>query len=1367
MSRVFVALFSTRLRPCSRLPGRFAPGEAGRVSFLSLLLVLTFLLGGRVARGEAMLQLFNVNWDELIQKMPEIAEAGYTSLWLPPPAKAGSVFSVGYDQFDPFDLGDKNQRGTVRTRYGTKAQLLQVVEIAHRFGIRVYFDNIMNHRGFDIPGFNSSTPTNIYPGLSPKDFHLRTQIDGTYRNWDNISDWGNVSQVQHRPLFGLIDLANENGGFNENFGVTEGSTTAKISYVRQPLNRDYYMDTNLPAIVAPWRPFNGTNGDLVSEDVNAYLIRAAMWTLAETKCDGFRFDAVKHVPSTFFGDMSATANGYIGAIQTMYDYVHGYGNNVLGNGYVESDDNRNSCFDSEVTRNDALLFGEHLGEPPSYQEYLDHGMRLLNSPYHYQFNNIFGTGSLSGLDQRDYKPYGSAFSGQYSILFAQSHDDANATHRELHNGYNFFREGIPCIYSDGYNQSGAPDYFPAIANAPYLGEFGDNKMPDVAYLHHQLARGGTRARWSDSDIVAFERYDNREPGSAADQTVVLFAMNDNYGNPGDTSFDDDVAQSDTGMPSTCYPVQNSRHQGLAVGFPPGSWLSQLADSPGKDRACPKILVRLATQNQADATASQNDPNPVNRKVWVGSQTLAPGGGAVEFKIPSGSYVAYAYQWPEPSRANIYTNAIVFRQGGAVVPRITIYRRDGTNGDSGFNPLYPFKMRGSVDASGNVLTGVNVSNRTYAIDVPIVTNGPMDILVRSDASAVNTLLRMDGGMDLNFHMNLGYSNSPTDIERRDNRPGAATDVFLGYEQTAFQFRYGPEKFGAVTTNRNGVVSLGAETYYYTNGSSTIVNGPTNAPVITNSTAVWATHNPGAPVTASGGPATQRVPLSPTNGQAVDIWIRSGFQFQVNHCFIYYTTNGSNPEGAFGVGQGATRVVEAFFQAADTGSGTIDWWKGTIPATTNVQVRYKVSVFKDSISEIADNEDAKIYGLNQATITNFDPTAVTVWLHNDRNTNNTRAGLSEGFHILRARTFLPRTNKSSVFNTFVQTFYYDSSLPTGVIATPAADGTTISNATFQFVVRGDATVTGVEFNISDSDSNNDDVNTGQNNGNGLTNGVAKFAAATRVTPNPGLSAIYTNYPTEFRFTYGGVPTNGSATITVRLKEASTAALPTRFTTLTRTVNTLSPGSVLQIVAPPTDGMVLTLATNAVYQIQACFSTNLASFSQIDFFSILVNGVLLPRRDGFGTPLYAISPAGCVAGQRQLQCDWNPATAGTNTIQVIYTNSLVLSDTRVVNVQRPVDYVTDTDGDGMPDWMEAIAGTDPNDANSVLRITELANGNQLVVWSSVSNVNYQVLGTTNLNYPMQVVSPVIPAFGPSAFYFDGTTNLTSKFYRVQVVP
>ena len=43
--------------------------------------------------------------------------------------------------------------------------------------------------------------------------------------------------------------------------------------------------------------------------------------------------------------------------------------------------------------------------------------------------------------------------------------------------------------------------------------------------------------------------------------------------------------------------------------------------------------------------------------------------------------------------------------------------------------------------------------------------------------------------------------------------------------------------------------------------------------------------------------------------MDFWVKVGYQFQINTCFIYYTTDGSNPEGAFGVGKGTTQVVQA--------------------------------------------------------------------------------------------------------------------------------------------------------------------------------------------------------------------------------------------------------------------------------------------------------------------------------------------------------------------------------------------------------------------------------------------------------------------------
>jgi hypothetical protein len=1314
-----------------------------------VLLLWLWLAAPSSARAEAMLQLFNVSWSDLIQKMPEIAEAGYDSLWLPPPAKGSSVYSIGYDLFDPFDLGDVNQAGTTATHWGTKAELQQVVLTAHRFGIRVYFDNIVNHRAFTVPGFNSSTPTNFYPGLRPQDFHLKTS-GSFFQNWPSVEDYNNQWDVQYESLGGLIDLANEPGSINGNFGATLGSTTTKPVFIRHPGQNRLYMDSSLPAIEgSPWHPFNGTNGVPVAEDVNSYLIRSVLYTLNETKCDGFRLDAVKHVPSGFFGDATPTLNGYCGAIQAMFDYVHGYGTNTVGNGFYETNnDSRNSCFDSEAPRDDALLFGEHLGQPPTFNEYISRGMRLLNAPLRDQMNSALGgSASLFGMDQRDYTPYSGAFSPVQSVMFAQSHDASGccATHRDLQNAYYFMHEGIPEIYSDNYNQSGPPDYFPSPPHADYLGEFNDPVMPEICYLHNQLARGGTRPRWSDQYLVAFERFDYREGGAQPDQEVALFVMNDKYSFPGDITFDDGIGQTSDGYYGGIS-VSNSKNLGLAVGFPPGSVLVQLADSsPTGGRAYKKLLVHAATTSlsAAQAQSSRTNPVPEQRLIYVGGQTIPPGGGAIELNIPSGSWLIYGYQWPEASRANPNTNAILFRQGGVEAPRITVYRHDGVNGDSSFNPGYPFKMRGGVDTFGNIVGGVNVSNKTYAIDVPVITNGNFDIIARCDASAVNTLVKLDGGVDLNSQMGLGPTNGS---DNRDNKPGYATDIFLGYEQTAFNFRNGPEKFAARDTSSNTVASLGAETYaYIVGGASNVISGSGFGAGITNQTASWIYHDPVATNTALSpdNSATQRVPLSPVAGQTTDIYVKVGYQFQINTCFIYYTTDGSNPEGAFGIGKGTTQVTPGIWINHDSTESNVDWWKGTIPAQADLtQVRYKVAVFNggsvaagEDIAPISDAEPSgsKVYGLNQASITNFNPTTAKVWLHNDLNPVNTVTGLQSGFHIIRTRTFLPRSNKSSVYNTFSQTFYYDGALPQGAIAFPANDGASIATGSYTVVVRADSTVTAADFNIQDSNTNNDDIITGKANGNGNDiSGSPNFVGATAVSPDSTISSQYPNYPQEFRFVYTNVPSSSNATITVRLKTYATAIYTNRFTALTRTVNTAAPVQVVQISSPLPNAVITLPGTNLIYLIQACFSSSL--IANTNNFTVRINGVLKPQSS------YILRPAasGPCAGMWALFYNWNITTndLGTNLIQVAYTNSVTISDSRMVTVAPP------------------------------LRISGLDNNNQLVVWDSAPGLNYQVLATTNLSEPFQPISPIIQASGFSTYFYD-TAPDTQKFYEIKQLP
>src|SRR2546428_81214 len=109
---------------------------------------------------------------------------------------------------------------------------------------------------------------------------------------------------------------------------------------------------------------------------------------------------------------------------------------------------------------------------------------------------------------------------------------------------------IPMIYSDGFNYAGDPSSastFPIVPLANYLGQYGDNQMPDVCYLHHQLARGGTRSRWSDANIVAWERYDYRDVSGDAfndpNATEGFFAANNKTPLPGDIRFDDRITRT--------------------------------------------------------------------------------------------------------------------------------------------------------------------------------------------------------------------------------------------------------------------------------------------------------------------------------------------------------------------------------------------------------------------------------------------------------------------------------------------------------------------------------------------------------------------------------------------------------------------------------------------------------------------------------------------------------------------------------------------------------------------------------------------------------------------------------------------------------
>ena len=68
-------------------------------------------------------------WDEAAARAPELAAAGFTGVWLPPAYKGiGGASDVGYGVYDMYDLGEFDQKGSVRTKYGTKKQYLSAVK---------------------------------------------------------------------------------------------------------------------------------------------------------------------------------------------------------------------------------------------------------------------------------------------------------------------------------------------------------------------------------------------------------------------------------------------------------------------------------------------------------------------------------------------------------------------------------------------------------------------------------------------------------------------------------------------------------------------------------------------------------------------------------------------------------------------------------------------------------------------------------------------------------------------------------------------------------------------------------------------------------------------------------------------------------------------------------------------------------------------------------------------------------------------------------------------------------------------------------------------------------------------------------------
>ena len=67
-------------------------------------------------------------WNRLKDDAQHLSEIGVTAVWIPPCYKGTGSDDVGYGAYDLYDLGEFDQKNTVRTKYGTKQQLHDCID---------------------------------------------------------------------------------------------------------------------------------------------------------------------------------------------------------------------------------------------------------------------------------------------------------------------------------------------------------------------------------------------------------------------------------------------------------------------------------------------------------------------------------------------------------------------------------------------------------------------------------------------------------------------------------------------------------------------------------------------------------------------------------------------------------------------------------------------------------------------------------------------------------------------------------------------------------------------------------------------------------------------------------------------------------------------------------------------------------------------------------------------------------------------------------------------------------------------------------------------------------------------------------------
>lgn len=349
-------------------------------------------------------------WSELAQRAEELQKSGFTSLWIPPCCKgAGGIDDRGYTPYDLFDLGEFDQKGSVRTRYGTRAQLLDAIATVRARGLRVYADIVLNHRG----GADEKEDVAVRVVNEAQ----RNQVEHdtlTIPAWTRFTFKARnakySSMIWDKRHFIAVDCNADNPSERKIYLLADKTFSGDVSFERE--NYDFLM---------------GCDVDMYDHEVRGELARFGKWFVETTQVDGFRLDGLKHIPASCIKDWLGGVRGEFASRELW----------AVG----------------EYWTTDVRALSGYLGT-------VDHSVQLFDVPLHFRMREASQRGNA--FDMR------TIFDGslvqrepQYAVTFVDNHDTQPGSTLEswVEDWFKPLAYALILLRKDGYPCVFYPDYF--------------------------------------------------------------------------------------------------------------------------------------------------------------------------------------------------------------------------------------------------------------------------------------------------------------------------------------------------------------------------------------------------------------------------------------------------------------------------------------------------------------------------------------------------------------------------------------------------------------------------------------------------------------------------------------------------------------------------------------------------------------------------------------------------------------------------------------------------------------------------------------------------------------------------------------------